>query len=169
MAIKNPVTITAAAVGILIVGWFVYSLQESEEDRIRQRLHDLADHVSTTKQTGDSARLMHIAGLREFFTEDVTVQIKEEIPKVTGRDNLLQMAHITLQHEPGLTVAFTDISVTHNDNTQQARVNTTVVVTGVQSDKARSIDAQELEMALVKAEGEWRIETVQFVKVMELQ
>lgn len=169
MAVKNPVTMAAAIVGIVVVGWFVYSSQQSEEDRIRQRLYDLAEYVSTTKQTGDSARLIHIAGLRKFFTEGVTVQVKEDIRKITGRDNLLQMAHIALQHEPGLTVAFTDISVTHNDNTQQARVNTTVVVTGVQSDKARSIDAQELEMALVKAEGEWRIETVRFVKVMELQ
>jgi hypothetical protein len=169
MAIKNPVTIAAAIVGIVVVGWFVYSLQESEEDRIRQRLHDLAEHVSTTKQTGDSTRLIHIAGLQQFFTEGVTIQIKEDIPKVTGRDNLLQMAHLALQHEPGLTVVFTDVSVAHNDQTQQARVNTTLVVTGVQSDKARSIDAQELEMALVKAEGEWLIEAVRFVKAMELQ
>jgi hypothetical protein len=169
MAAKNPVTIAAVIVGIVVVGWFVYSLQESEEDRIHQRLHDLAEYVSTTKQTRESARLMHIAGLQQFFTGDVTVQIKEDIPKVTGRDNLLQMAHIALQYEPGLTVAFTDISVTHDDGTPHARVNTTVVVTGVRSQKARSVDAQELEMALVKAEGEWFIEAVRSVKVIELQ
>lgn len=169
MGTKNPVTIAAVIVGIVVVGWFVYSLQQSEEDRIRQRLHDLAEHVSTTKPAGDSTRLMHMAGLRQFFTEGVTIQIKEDIPKVAGRDNLLQMAHVALQHEPGLTVAFTDVSVTHNDQTQQARVNTTIVVTGVHSDKAKSVDAQELEIALVKDDGEWLIEAVRFVKAMELQ
>lgn len=169
MGTKNPVTIAAVIVGIVVVGWFVYSLQQSEEDRIRQRLHDLAEHVSTTKQTGDSTRLIHIAGLRQFFTEGVIIQIKEDIPKVAGRDNLLKMAHVAFQHEPGLTVAFTDISVTHDDKTQQAQVITTIVVTGVQSDKGKSVNAQELEMALMKADGEWLIEAVRFVTAMELQ
>lgn len=169
MVIKNPITVAAVVVGILIVGWFVYSLQESEEDRIRHRLYELADVVSTTNEKRDAARLIHIAGLRQFFTEDVTVQIKDDIPKVNGRDNLVKMAHIALQQEPGLTVAFTDVSVTHDDGTPHARVNTTVVVTGVRSQKARSVDAQELDMDFKKVEGQWVIEAIRSIPVMELQ
>lgn len=167
MVIKNPVAIALSVVGILIVVWFVF--QESEDDRIRQRLHELADVVSTANQKRDTARLIHMAGLKQFFTEDVSVKIKDDLPQVAGRDTLLKMAHIALQQEPGLTVAFTDINVTHDDGTMHARVNTTVVVTGIHSRKARSVDAQELEMDLVKADGEWRINAIRSVEVMELQ
>ncbi len=169
MEIKNPITLVAAVGGMLVAGWFFYGHRESEPDRIRQRLHELADIVSTTNQEKGTARLKHFAELRQFFTEGVSVQITEGLPTVTGRDTLLQMAHVALQQEPNLTVAFADISVAHEDGRQDAQVNTTVLVTGVHSDKARSVDAQELEIALVKAEGEWLIEAIRSVKVMVLQ
>ncbi len=166
MVIKNPVAIAAAVLGILFVVWLVYP--KSEEDLIRQRLHELAHIVSTTKQKEDTARLIHIAGLKQFFTEDVTVEVNPEIRKVEGRVNLLKMAHFALQQQASLTVAFKDISVTHNDGTQHTHVNTTVFVSGVQSHKARSVDAQELEMDLVKTEGEWIIQAVRPVRALEL-
>lgn len=169
MANKNSVTIAVVVLGIVVVAWFFYSFQQSEEDRIRNRLHDLADVVSTMQHKRDAARLLHIAELQQFFTHNVTVQVKNDLPKVNGRDKLLKMAHIAYQQEPGLTVAFTDISVAHEDGTQQALVHTTVVVTGVHSDKARSVDAQELEMDFTKLDGEWLIEAIQSIEVMELQ
>ena len=164
--VKNPVAIAAVVLGILVVIWLVYP--KNEEYRIRQRLHELADVVSSTQQQRDAARLIHIAGLKQFFTKDVTVQLNGNIPRVKDRNTLLQIAHVALQQEPGLTVAFTDIAVTHDDGTQQARVNTTVVVTGVHSPRAKSVDAQELEMDLLKADGEWRIRGVRPVEVMKL-
>lgn len=169
MDIKNP-GILAAAVGVILVaGWFFYVHQESEADRIRHRLQELADVVSTTNQEQGTARLMHFARLQHFFTEGVTVQIAEDLPTVIGRDRLLQMAHVALQQEPNLMVGFTDISVALKDGTQNAQVHTTILVTGVHSDKARSVDARELEISLVKAEGGWLIAAIQRVKVMELQ
>ncbi|MFQ5801589.1 MAG: nuclear transport factor 2 family protein [Candidatus Methylomirabilales bacterium] len=163
---KNPVAIVAVALGMLIVVWLVYP--KNEAYRIRQRLDQLADVVSSTQQQSDAARLVHIAGLRQFFTEDVSVKLNGNIPQVKDRNTLLRIAQGALQQEPSLTVAFTDISVSHADGTQQARVNTTVVVTGVHSPKAKSVDAQELEMDLVKAKGEWRIKAVWPVEVMKL-
>jgi hypothetical protein len=78
------------------------------------------------------------------------------------------MAHVALQQERSVTVAFKDISVIREDGTQHARVNATVVVTGVHSRKARSVDALELEMDMVKAEGEWLIKAIRTVEAMEL-
>ncbi|MFQ5881508.1 MAG: nuclear transport factor 2 family protein [Candidatus Methylomirabilales bacterium] len=166
MVIKNPVTIAAAVLGLLIVVWFVF--QKNEDDRIRQRLNELAHVVSTMKQKKDTARLIHIATLKQFFTEDVTVEIHPDIQKVKGRDTLLKMAHIALERATSLTVAFKDTSVDHDDGVQHARVNTTVVVTGVHSREAKSVDAQELEIDLVKAEGEWLIKAVRPVEAMKL-
>lgn len=166
MVTKKPVAIAAAVLGVVVVAWFVF--HKNEDDRIRQRLHELAYVVSTTKEKQDTARLIHIAGLKQFFTQGVTVEINSETRKVTGRDNLLKMAHVALTHEPGLTVAFKDLSVFTDDGTPHARVNTTVFVTGVQSQKARTVNAQELEMDLVKADGEWVIQAVRPVKAMEL-
>ncbi len=80
MTIKNPVAIAAAVLGILVVVWLVYP--KSEEDRIRQRLDELAYVVSTTNQQRDTARLIHIAGLKQFFTEDVAVEVNPDIRKV---------------------------------------------------------------------------------------
>jgi hypothetical protein len=165
---KNRIAIAAVIFGVLVVVWF-YNPFQTEADRIRQQLDELADVVSTTQEKRDAVRLLHIAGLKQFFTQDVTVQIKNDIPKVRGRDNLLKMAHVALQQEPNLILAFTDISVSHEDGAEQAWVNTTVVVTGVQSRKAKSVDAQELEMNFVKAEGEWLIQAVKSVQAMELQ
>ena len=50
-----------------------------------------------------------------------------------------------------------------------ARVNTTVIVTGVHSQEGRSLDAKELEMDLVKADGAWVIQAVRPVEAMTLQ
>ncbi len=166
MTIKNPVAIAAAVIGILIVVWLVYP--KSEEDRIRQRLDELAYVVSTTNQQRDAARLIHIAGLKQYFTEDVTVEVKPDIRKVKGRSNLLKMAHFALQQEPDLTVAFEDMTVTRDSGMQLALVNTTVIVTGVQNQQARSLDARELEMDLVKTDGEWVIKAVRPVEVIKL-
>lgn len=166
MSVKNPVAIAAAVLGIVVVVWLVYP--RSEEDRIRRRLDELAQVVSTTKQHRDTARLIHIAGLQRFFTEDVTVELKRDMRKVKSRGDLLQMAHVALQQEPGLTVAFEDMTVIHDTGTQHAVVNTTVIVTGVQSHHAKSFDAQELEMDLVKADGEWVIQSVRPVEAIKL-
>jgi hypothetical protein len=167
MTIKNPVAIAAAVLGILVVVWLVYP--KSEEDRIRQRLDELAYVVSTTNQQRDTARLIHIAGLKQFFTEEVAVEVNPDIRKVKGRSNLLKMAHFALQQEPDLTVAFEDMNVIYDTGTQLALVNTTVIVTGVQSQQARSLDARELEMDLVKADGEWVIKAVRPVEVIKLE
>ncbi len=164
---KNSVAIAAAVLGILIVVWLVYP--KSEEDHIRQRLHELAEVVSTTQQHRDAARLIHIAGLQQFFTEDVSVHINGNIPNVGDRKKLLQMAHVALQQEPNLTVAFEDMSVIYDNGTQQAQVNTTVVVTGAHSQRAKSVNAQEMEMDLVKPEGEWLIKAVRPVEVMKIE
>ncbi|MFQ5988568.1 MAG: nuclear transport factor 2 family protein [Candidatus Methylomirabilales bacterium] len=164
---KNPVAIAAGVLAIVVVVWLVYP--RSEEDRIRQRLHELAEVVSTTQQHRDAARLIHIAGLKQFFTDDVTVQIKGNIPHVKDRRKLLQMAHVALQQEPNLAVAFEDISVIYDNGTQQAQVNTTVVVTGAHSQRAKSVEAQEMEMDLVKPAGEWLIKAVRPVEVMRLE
>ncbi len=167
--IKNRVAMTAGILGILVVGWLVFSFQRNEVDRIGERLNELANVVSTMKQQTDAARLFHIAKLKEFFTEDVTVEIKPDIRKVSGRDTLLKTAHIVLQQEPSLTVAFRDVSVAHENGSQHALVNTTVVVSGVYSHKAKSVDAQELEMNFVKAKDEWIIKAIRPVKAMELE
>ena len=164
---KNPVAIAIAVLGILIVVWLVYP--KSEEDHIRQRLHELAETVSTTREHRDAARLIHIAGLKQFFTEDVSVHFHGNIPSVGDRKKLLQMAYVALQQEPNLTVAFEDITVIYNDGTQQAQVNTTVVVTGAHSQRAKSVNAQEMEMDLVKPEGEWLIKVVRPVEVMKIE
>lgn len=164
--IKNPVAIAAAALGVAIGVWFVYP--KNEEYRIRQRLHELAGVVSSTQHQRGTARLIHVTGLQQFFTGDVTVQIGDSLPQVKNRNTLLQMAHVALQQEPSLTVAFKDLSVTRDRSTQKARVHTTVVVTGVHSHQAKSVDARELEMDLVKTEGEWRIQAVRPVEVMKL-
>ena len=166
MVTKKPLPIAAAVLGVVIVAWFVF--HKNEDDRIRQRLHELAHVVSTTKEKQDTARLVHIAGLQQFFTQGVTVEINPETRKITGRENLLKMAHLALMHEPSVTVVFKDISVFYDDGTPHAQVNTTVFVTGVQSQNARSVNAQELEMDWVKAEGEWVIQAVRPVKAMEL-
>lgn len=167
--ITNRLGIIVGVLAVLIVGWFALSLWKSEEDRIRERLDELADVVSTAKHQTGAARGFHIAQLREFFTEDVTVEIKPDIRKVMGRDTLLQAAHIALQHEPSLAVAFRDVSVTRDNGTEHARVNTTVIVTGVSSHQAKSVDAQELEMELVKAEDEWLIKAIRPVEAMKLE
>ena len=94
--------------------------------------------------------------------------MKPDIRKVKGRSNLLKMAHFALQQEPDLTVAFEDMNVIYDTETQLALVNTTVIVTGVQSQQARSLDARELEMDLVKTDGEWVIKAVRPVEVIKL-
>jgi hypothetical protein len=68
------------------------------------------------------------------------------------------------RQDPTLTVAFTDISVHRGRAAHRARVQATCVVSGASSQQARSVDAQGLEMDLMKVEGAWVTQAIRPVE-----
>ena len=157
-----------AVAGLAVVIWFVQASAQGEQSRIRRRLEELTELFSNAGGQDGSAALVRLASLRQFFTEDVVVQLSDEIPELRGRDQLIATADRGLRHETGLKVTFEDIAIVLADSQRRAQANVTVLVTGVRSSEAKSVNARELEMDLVKPDGDWLIEAVRRVEVLEL-
>ena len=168
MVNKKSAVIVVLLVALVVVVWIVKASDQGEQGRIRRRLDDLTELLSSAGAKKGPAALLQLASLQKFFTEEVTVKVSDEISEISGRDNLVAAARVVLQHEAGMKVSFADITVALEPGERQAQINVTVLVRGVTSKEAKSIDVRELEIDLVRPDGDWLIDAVRPVEVLEL-
>jgi hypothetical protein len=159
----------AVIVGLAGLFWLVKFPADGEMGRIKSRLTELTDLISEPHPSQGTGMLVVLAKLQTFFTEDVTVKINDQIPQITGRDQLVAIAHRGLQHESGIEVRFEDMTVRFDQNESTASVSVTVVLTGGRSNEAQSIHAQALELDMLQVEGKWRIKTIRPLQVLRLE
>ena len=154
-----------AALGLVV--WLAIP-RLGEQGRIRRRLSELAESVSGGRRPQGAALLAHLARVGNFFTEDVSIKVGDVVPELRGREQVVGLAQRALQHAVNVKVTFADIAVRLEDDERRAQVTATVLVTGASSAEAESVNARELEIDLVKPDGDWLIEAVRPVAVFEL-
>lgn len=156
------------AIIVLAVGVGAYILlSESEEDRIKKRLHTLGEILH--KKPGESPILAasKAGKVQKYFTETCNVRVQA----YNFSENVLQgeLSRYTLRARAAydsLKVDFKDFVIALPSE-NQAELTVTVMVTGKMSSNEQTRDTQEVSCRLEKNEEEWFIREIEIVQVLE--
>ena len=144
--------------------WVGFGWVSSEERQIRRRLDVLAETASVGGQDANLVRMAKAARLAGDFTEDVTIDLGSSSTTFRGRDALMAMAARIRVSQEGLRIELVDVQITVAADGPRATAS--MAVKGSVADFATGdqvIDAREIEMTLVKMDGEWLIQDVSAV------
>jgi ketosteroid isomerase-like protein len=141
----------------VISGWLAWkTLFPSEEQRIRARLDEIVETVNAPSADG-LGKIADAVRLASFFTEDVTIEPGQPYPTMRGRDAVVAAAAAAGRAAGGFELSFADVQVAVGDGeTATAHLTLTLTWTNAQTG-APTMDAREVELALRKEEGEWRV------------
>lgn len=138
-------------------GYFTYQFfYPGEENRIRERLGDLAATVSIEAGAGNIRKGLMLEQFPRFFTKDCEISVTAKGSKRTmsGRSDMSQAGKYLLGMQGGIDVKFHDVTVTLNEEKDGAKVRltSTMMMTATET-----LSAQEFEVEMVKEEGKWLV------------
>ena len=151
----------------MLLVWVGFGWLSSEARQIRRRLGALAETASVGGGETNLVRMAKAARLAGYFTEDITIDPGSPSTVVRGRDALMAMAARIRVSPEGLRVELVDVQIA--DDAEGARATASMTVQGSGVDFAtddRMIDAREMEMTLVKLDGECLIQGVSTVSAI---
>ena len=151
---------------VLLV-WVGFGWLSSEARQIRRRLDALAETASVGGGETNLVRMAKAARLAGYFTEDITIDLGSPSTVIRGRDTLMAMAARICVSPEGLRIELVDVQIAVD--AAGARATASMAVQGSGIDFAtgdRMIDAREMEMTLVKLDGEWLIQGVSAVSAI---
>ena len=149
--------VAIAAVALAVWAW--YTWWPSDERAIRRRLDALAATVNEDVPEG-LGTVTRAAAIGSYFTDTVVVDFGSGAPPIHGREALIGIAARATPRAAGYTLAIDDVAVALN---AEGNADVTCVATLTRRDAAsgeRSIDARELQLAMTKTDGDWRIARV---------
>jgi SnoaL-like protein len=158
--------VALALAAVLIWLWVWQPWLPRDERQIRRRLHAFAAdfNESTTDGLGTVARA---ARFGSYFTDDVVIEFGQGTPPVHGRETVMGMATRLQPRTAAFTLQLLDVNIVVS-SPAAAEVNVTAafrrrsLATGEES-----IEAQELRLAMVKVDGDWRVSRVTAVEAFK--
>jgi hypothetical protein len=159
--------LAAGAVAVVLAGLWAWRMWwPSEPQRVRRQLLSFASdfNESTTDGLGTVA---HAAKLGSYFTDDIIVDLGKGTPPIQGRETLIGMAVRLQPRTAAFTLELLDITVEMKsaataDVSLTAAFRRRSLATGEES-----IDARELQVAMVRVDGHWRASRVKTVDPFE--
>ena len=151
----------------MLLVWVGFGWLSSEARQIRRRLGALAETASVGGGETNLVRMAKAARLAGYFTEDITIDPGSPSTVIRGRDALRVMAARTQMSPEGLRIELVDVQIAVP--AEGARATASMTVQGSGGDFAtgdQMIDAREIEMTLVKLDGEWLIQGVSAVSAI---
>jgi hypothetical protein len=159
--------VAVGAVAIVLIGlWSWRMWWPSDPQRIRRQLLSFASDFNETTTAG-LGTVAHAAKIGSYFTNDIVVDLGKGTPPIQGRETLIGMAARLQPRTAAFTLELLDINVSMT-SADSADVSLTAafrrrsLTTGEES-----IDARELQVAVVKIGGEWRVSRVKTVDPFE--
>ncbi|HEV3486059.1 MAG TPA: nuclear transport factor 2 family protein [Vicinamibacterales bacterium] len=146
-----------AAVALGVWAWSTW--WPSDERAIRRRLEALASAVNEAAPEGVGT-ITRAAGIGSYFTEDVVVDLGVGNTPIQGREALIGVAARVNPSSAGYTLEFDDLAV---DVGESGSASVRCAATLTRTNRAtgeRITDARELQLAMTKADGSWRIARV---------
>ena len=146
-----------AAIAFALWAWTTW--WPSDERAIRRRLDALASAVNEAAPEG-LGTITRAAGIGSYFTEDVVVDLAAGNTPIQGREALVGVAARLDPSSAGYTLEFDDVAVDVGES-GSASVRCAAMVTRTsRATGERTTDARELQLAMTKADGTWRIARV---------
>lgn len=151
--------VTVAAIAA-VAAWWTWP---SETRRIRARLDALAAAISTPPQEPDVGRMARLASLARGLHPDVAVVLQEGAAPIVGREAVLALATRAI---PGLgpmrvTVDNMDAIVDASAGQATAVVLVSTSRLGQDGASAEPPDSHEVQLTLVRVDGEWLVMRVE--------
>jgi ketosteroid isomerase-like protein len=151
---------------LAIAGWLAWKIFfPSEEQLVRARLGEIVDTVNARSSDG-LGKLADAARLASFFTEDVAIDAGDPYPPMRGREAVVGAAAAAGRAAAGFELAFVDAQISIGEaGSATAHLTATLTWTNAQTGE-RTVDAREVELALRKEAGEWRVARATPVQVL---
>ena len=154
-------------VAAVLLVWLGFGWLSSEVRQLSRRLDALAETASVGSGETNLVRMAKAARLAGYFTEDITIDLGSPSTVIRGRDTLMAMAARTQVSPEGLRIELVDVQITVDAEGARAIASMTVQGSGIDfATGDQMIDAREIEMTLVKLDGEWLIQRVYAVSAI---
>ncbi len=154
-----PLRWLAVPLAIAAVGLAAYLLWPSEEHRVRARVEALADSLGVPTGEPDLARLSRAARVREYFTEDVTVDFEaREDLFLRGREAVAGIVARPGPARAGVRIELSKLTITVDTTRRSADVRCEGRV--VSRDPAAdppTLDARLVCLTLRRVDGAWLV------------
>lgn len=144
----------------------------SPEKIIRQRLAEVAQHVSFTANENALAHLASAQNLAGCFATNVEVNINlrgGDRHEILGREQITQAAMAAHSQLSSLSVKFLDVDVTVAPDKQSATTDVTVDANISGQPNAM---VQEMKFTFRKTDGQWlitRVETIRTLSILDFE
>ena len=157
---------------IIAVSATVYLFTKSEDQKVKWCITGLAVQVS--KENGESVVKMalRLRGVDGFFWDPVLLEIDEyDLSGLYTPDEVVSLASVASSQFRAFTLKFYDIDVEfaddENADDEFVFVAATAIVTGRFHSGEAFDEAKEVDMELIKAEGEWYLTRITTVDLLE--
>ncbi len=145
------------AFGVALVVYAVF-FGKNEEERIRQRLHQLEDSVAVD---GAENPVLRAARLRKELGELVTHDVRIAIPELdgvdSGRNQLVELAAAAPQQFKSARIDLEALRIRLDDPKEHAVAVGDAKLAGTRQDGEREQSFRTVSLRLDKLNGEWRI------------
>jgi hypothetical protein len=142
-----------AAGWIGIIGWLV--LSDSDEEKIRARLDELAQALSSAPDENMAFRGLRLKALFEKALEQNVRFDAPELPATSGAQELAQMAASAPRFFGELEVSVGDTEISIDEKKTEARAVSEVTASGSSEELRR--DTRRVRFLLRKRDGDWRV------------
>jgi len=139
-----------------------WKLWPSEERKVRSRLEALAAAARVPPNETGLARAARAAGVRQFFAEDVDVQLPAGAGQALhGRDEIVGLAARMPVPPGGAKIELFDVTIEMGPEGDRADVRLNArMVTAEPRDAPQILDARMIALTLSKADGRWVVASV---------
>ena len=163
----KKIILIAVGIAFILAAGSIFLSSKRDESQIRKNLRSLQELLEKT--SGESL----IAGFRKagkvgtFFVDDCRVTVGSPVPDIYGRSELTAVVQQTRKPAREIRVRFLDISVSVSSDRTNASVLMTAAATVYEAGSLRrEIEAREVELNWVKANGSWKIKEVRTIETL---
>jgi hypothetical protein len=128
---------------------------------------DASEDATGAGRAGGLEALARVAALQNEFTVDATVDGGAPFQRLAGRQAIVAAAARVRAGVRNLAVRFPDIAMEFGDNRDEAHAQVTAEARFDEESGVRATDIRELQVTLVRIDGEWKIKSVTATSPLE--
>jgi hypothetical protein len=169
MVKSKPLLLIAACLALGLIGFFIF--YQTDAEKIRSRLDELAERVSKTEPENELMAAGHVKNIGDLFTDPCVLEIPDtphrEVFGEFSRQDIKAYAMSGRARYAQIKLDLYDISIDFPDEkTADVRL-TARVNAGAEGGERAFVEFYELACQFRKIEGDWYINRVAAVEVLE--
>lgn len=161
----NKYTI-AVLVLVVTIGGGIWLYLSGDRRQIERQLDTLTELAGKNQEEPMFEMVRKAGTMGKIFAEECVLDIEEYDHHGTySRKDIIDRILMVRKRSGSLKAALYDRNITVHDG-RSADISATLHVTGIDNEASMS-DAREVELTMIKHEGDWQINQVVFIQVLE--